>query len=451
VLDSPFGRMLKPTVDDMVKNNMNRKAGLLGIAGEKVGAKATPETSEQRAAAVKIAKTSKELDEILSLASGGCAIIFFTSYTCAPCRILYPLYDQLAAEAAHKGTFIKVDIAISQDIAQRYSIGSTPTFVTFLRGEPENRWSGADAGTLRGNVKVLLQMAWPPHPHESLRMPAMHAATMNPILYGKVPPLEKLLSKMGDSATNPAVQGVKHFVEARSTEGAAEVTLPNLDAFSWFIRGSIQNLPPEVMFTIVDLLRAAMFDSRFSGYYAEEKDHKTIAPLFGYVNSQSTCPYALRLVALQTGCNLFSSPLYIEHILSCPTLTRPIVQLITTSLLDDKHHVVRVAAASLSFNIASANSKLRTEEHREGLADADQVELVASLLEAIGAEEESAEALKGLLLAFGYLVYCLPKDGELVDLLQSMDAHRTVTSRRKFFPKEPLISEIGNELLGKGL
>jgi hypothetical protein len=125
--------------------------------------------------------------------------------------------------------------------------------------------------------------------------------------------------------------------------------------------------------------------------------------------------------------------------------------LITTSLLDDKHHNVRVAAASLSFNIAAASSKIREEEHREGLPEGDQVELAASLLESIGAEEESAEALKGFLLAFGYLVYCAPKDGELVDLLKSMDAQSTVLGKSKLFPKEPLVNEVGKELLGKGL
>jgi hypothetical protein len=256
---------------------------------------------------------------------------------------------------------------------------------------------------------------------------------------------------MGVSAENPTVQGVRDFVNTRSVNGAAEATLPDLDAFGWFLRDSIEKLPPQIMFAIVDLLRIALVDARFSGYFAEEKDHKTIAPLLKYVNGQQNCPYSLRLVALQAACNLFSSPLYIEHILCCRTLTLPIVQLITTSLLDDKHHNVRVAAASLSFNIATANNKLRTEEYREALPEGGQVELAASLLEAIGEEEESPEALKGFLLAFGNLIYRAPKDGELVDLLKSMDAQGIVMGKYKLFPKEPLIMEIGKELLGNGL
>ena len=423
--------------------------GLLGI-GDSTSMN-TPKTNQQLAHSVRKPTTMLELEGLLADAQKSCAVIFFTSANCRPCKVLYPVYDELAVEAAHKATLIMVDISSSYDIGTKYNIRATPTFMTFLHGKEEDRWSGADGRTLRSNVQMLIQMAWPPHQHQVLHLPALRNSNTKPVLYSKVPPLAKLKTKMGPSAEDAAVTGIMHFISARTTDGAAEATLPDLDAFSWFLRSAPSKLPTEIMFTIVDLLRVALVDPRLSGYYAEEKDHKTIAPLLSYVNGLKNCPYSLRLVALQMACNLFSSPLYPQHILGCPALTTPIVELITTSLLDDKHHNVRVAAASLSFNIAAANSKIREEEHREGLPDGDQVELAASLLESIGAEEESAEALKGFLLAFGYLVYCTPKDGELVDLLKSMDAQSTVLGKSKLFPKESLVNEVGKELLGKGL
>jgi hypothetical protein len=85
------------------------------------------------------------------------------------------------------------------------------------------------------------------------------------------------------------------------------------------------------------------------------------------------------------------------------------------------------------------------------LPEGDQVELAASLLEAIGVEEGSPEALKGFLLAFGYMVYCAPKNGELIDLVKSMDARGVVLAKQKMFPEEPLVKDIGEVLLGKGL
>lgn len=443
--------MLQPQINDMVNASIVKHAatggGLLGIDG----AKSAPKTHQQIASSVRKPITMRELDGLLAEAQDSCAVVFFTSPTCKPCKNLYPVYDELAAETAHEAMLIMVDISNSYEIGAKYGIRATPTFMTFLHGKEEDRWAGADPNSLRRNVQMLIQMAWPPHRHQTLHLPALRGSNTKPVLYSKVPPLGKLKAKMGASAEDRAISGVLNFVSDRATDGAAETTLPDLDAFSWFLRSAPSKLPLEIMFTVVDLLRVALVDPRFSGYYAEEKDHKTIAPLISYVNSLKACPYSLRLVVLQTACNLFSSPLYPQHIVCCNTLTTPIVELITTSLLDDKHHNIRIAAASLLFNIAAASSKIREEEHREALSEGDQVELAASLLESIGAEEESAEALKGFLLALGYLVYCTPKNGELVDLLKSMDAQGTVMGKAKLFPNEALVNEVGKELLGKGL
>jgi thiol-disulfide isomerase/thioredoxin len=447
VLDTPFGRVLRPQIDEMVGRRQKKGAGLLGLSN----ATDIPQTHQQHSATVRTVTTMHELDNVLMEAERSCAVVFFTSATCAPCKKLYPLYQELAAEAAHKAILIIVDVSRSYDIGTRYSIRATPTFMTYLRGKEEDRWSGADPAQLKGNINMLVQMAWPPHLHQSLSLPALRGADTKPVLFSKLPPLGKLKAKMGPFADDASITSVMHFVSARASEGAAEATLPDLESFSRFLQSAPAKLPPEIMFTVVDLMRIALVDSRFSGYFAEEKDHMTVAPLLTYVNSLKDCPYSLRLVALQMACNLFTTPLYPVHILSCPSLTGPVVELITTSLLDDKHHSVRVAAASLSFNIATANSKLRIEERLEKFPDGDQVELAASLLEAISVEEDSPEALKGFLLAFGYLVYCAPKDGELADLLKSMDAESSVLGKQKAFPKEPLVNEIGKVLLGKGL
>ncbi|TVY19891.1 Desumoylating isopeptidase 1 [Lachnellula arida] len=447
VLDTDFGRALKPQIDQMVKRNHEKRNGFLGI-GEAITA---PKTHEKLVASVRRPTTVAELDKVLLEARKSCVVVFFSSAECAPCKKLYPLYDQLAAEYAHKAVLIRVDLARSFDISTKYQIRSTPSFITFLHGAEENRWSSSASSTLIQNIQLLVQMAWPPHSHESLSLPALHALNTRPVLFGKVPPLGKLKTKMGPAAEDRAVSGVLNFVAARASEGAAEATLPDLNAFRTFLRSASSKLPIEVMFTIVDLLRVALVDPRFSGWFAEEHNHTTIELLLSSINTLKDCPYSLRLVALQMACNLFSTPLYPPHILECPALRAPIVQLITTSLLDDKHHNVRVAAASLSFNIASANCKIRADEHREALPEGDQIELAASLLEAIQVEEASPEALKGFLLAFGYLIYCAPKNGELVDLLKSMDAQGTILSKTKIFPDEQLIRDIGEELLGKGL
>jgi thiol-disulfide isomerase/thioredoxin len=440
--------MLRPQIDDMVKLNRTKydreDGALLGIDSNRI----PPQSAQQATSSVRKPTTIQELDALLSAAGNSCAMVFFTSPTCGPCKTLYPVYDELAVSSAHKATLILVDISRAYDISTKYQIRATPTFMTFLHGKEENRWTGSNPTTLRTNLQILIQIAWPPHPHQSLHLSVIRGSTTKPVLYSKVPPLEKLKAKMGASADNVAIASVLSFVSARLADGAAEATLPDLNAFSQFLRSATSELPPEIMFTIVDLLRVALVDPRLSGYYAEENNHKTIAPLISYTNSLKDCPYSLRLVTLQAACNLFSSPLYPPHILGCSDLTVPIIELVTTSLLDVAHNPVRVAAASLAFNISAANSIFREEEHSDALSGSAQVELAASLLESIGAEKESPDALKGFLLAFGYLIYCAPNNGELVDLLKSMDAQETVLGKAKSFPNEALVNEIGNELLG---
>lgn len=419
---------------------------MLGIALDRAVQMQPPPNTHQRAEAVRMPENLQSLEVILDSAKNSCAIVFFTSATCPPCKVMYPIYDELAHDIAHKCSFVKVDIGKVPAAASKFTIRSTPTFVTFLHGKEDQRWSGADPSALKGNVNLLVEMAWPTHPHERLRLPKMRSAASRPVIYKRVPPLDKLLAKIGPEGKEAPVQGVKHFIAASQAEGAAETTVPDLDGFSRFLRRAPEVVPMENLFAVYDLLRVAMADTRVSGYYAEEKDHKTVAGLLEHVNklpeSPGGCPYALKLVALQMGCNLFSSPLNIPHVLGCESLRSPIITLITSSLLDEKHHSVRVAAASLVLNIASTNAEIRVDERREALPEDDAVELAAGLLETIGAEEESVEALRGFLLALGQLAFCAPKDGELVNLLQAMDAIGAVQGKHTHFPGEPLIEEV---------
>lgn len=465
VLESPFGKMMLPQLEQMVQAKKAQQGGLLGIQTDpRAGPAGAASSSAPRPVVetngghhlghamgtVRSVSTMRQLDSLLEGAKKTCAVIFFTSATCPPCKTLYPLYDQLAAELGDKATLIKVDTSLAFDIGQQYSISATPTFITFLKGEQQERWMGADASRLRGNLGLLAQMATPSHPHQMLNLSRFADPEARPVLYEKIPPLDKLMAKMGSD--DPAVLGLKHFIETRKAEGAAAATVSNLHGFADYLDHALKELPVDAMFAVVDLFRIAIADQRVSGFFAEETDYKSIRSILDYVNSQAACPYALRLVTLQMACNLFSSPLFVDQILTQASLRNPLTQLVSTSFLDEKHNSVRVAAASLLFNLASANSMRRRQTLEDVLPEGDQVELAASMLEAISQEEESAEALHGMLLALGYLGYCMPLEGELVDLLRTMDAQGTVSSKAGKFPQEKdLINEIGSELLGKGL
>lgn len=446
VLDSPMGRALLPQLTQGI--NAGRQNGsILGLQQSSQAPAPAPKGG------VKNVTSASEFDRLMTAAKNSCAVVFFTSATCPPCKTLYPIYDQLAEEVGDKATLMKVDISQPQqnEIGSRYSISATPTIVTFLHGEEENRWSGADPAALRGNVQLLVQMAHPVHPHERLRLPTFTNPNVKPVLYTKVPPLDKLMVKMGSEvAGKSGVKALKQYLEDRAKDGPSSAVIPDMGHLASLVKESVTSLPIDILFTIVDLFRCALSDPRISGFFAEEKGHETVLAVLKFVAQKTECPYALRLVTLQMACNFFSTPLFPDEIMRDNSLRAAIILLVSSSFLDESHNNVRVAASSLLFNLSLANRKARSNS-KPTLSGDDELELAASVVEAISLEEKSSEALHGMLLALGHLVYGTKLDGELPDLLQAVGAQDSILAKKSKFPDEKLITEVGTEMLGKVL
>ena len=438
VLNTPFGQMLKPQLDQAMRGITQAPVapaavprqttqltatanGHLSVQGSRVDGLSAIANGETVGKVHNVTQV-RELERLLDSAKASCAVIFFTSATCPPCKIVYPAYDELAAEAGRKAVLIKVDISQAYEIGSKYQVRATPTFISFLRGQRENEWVGANEGQLRGNVRLLIQMAHPPHPHTKLKLPTLQRQHRHPVTFAKVPPLDKLIAKLGPSANDKAVTSLKDFVAALQALGAADAPLPPLPSISSYLENAVKTLPPASLFPLIDLARLALVDPRVTGYFAEEQSQHTIsAILSSVISAGESCPYTLRIVTVQLACNLFTSSLFATQLLSNPRLSNTLLQLVTSSLLDEAHPPIRVAAASLGFNIAAYNHLRRLEEEDDLLPESTQVELMASLLEAIK-REESKEGLKGLLLAVGLLAYGGPQEGELIDLCRALGA-----------------------------
>lgn len=447
VLNTPFGQMLKPQLDSAMRgitqapvppNNIPQAAAQPpsipnGLSSRPHTSMNTSKNKEEIPGVVYKPTRLKQLDELLASAKDSCAVIFFTSATCPPCKIVYPAYDELAAEAGSKAVLIKVDLTDAYEIGAKYQVRATPTFMTFIKGEKESEWSGANEAQLRGNVRLLIQMAHPPHLHTLLRLPTLQRLHKTPVIYTKIPPIEKLITKMGTAGSDPAVRALKVFVTTRQQSGAVEAPLPDLPAVAALISTSCQKLPPESLFPIVDLFRLALVDPRVSGYYAEDAS-ETVFRMLNTVNRLDTsCPYQLRIVTLHMACNLFTSQLFPIKLLE-PSHAAPLLQLVTSSLLDNEHPPVRVAASSLAFNMAASTHQQRIEGNADFLPEASQVELVASLLEAMGRERESKDGMRGLLVAVGLLKYMTAKGGEVDDLCEAVGAKDIITEAKGAFP-----------------
>lgn len=439
VLDTPFGAMLKSQIDQSMRSitqaSLPPQSIPNGHSAAPNGHTSAPNSevaAKQESGSMNGTKfgrvfdvtESRVLNELLQSASNTAAALFFTSSTCAPCRIAYPMFDQLA-EHYPQAVFIKIDISKAQAIAMQYQIRATPTFITFSRSSKNDTWSGADPNLLKANIDHLMQLTFPPHPHALLKVPTLQFASLKPVTYIKTPPLDKLMTKLGPAATQKELLALRSFVETRNRD-PREASLPDLPSVSRTFQTSILTLPAEVRFAAFDLFRCAMIDPRVTSFFAEESSDSTVHTLVQHVNGLDSCPHSLRLVTLHLACNLFISPLYVKELMRQESaLSASLVQLISSSLLDASHPTTRVAAASLAFNIAGANYRIRREQTREGMRESQQVELAASLLETVLAEE-NADAAKAALLALGHLFYYAPQDGEVTDLAGALDARTTL-------------------------
>ena len=75
-------------------------------------------------------------------------VAFFTSQTCAPCRVVEPVFEELAREkAGGKTAFVKVDIeaGLGFQVGGLYSVRATPTFLFFLDGQKVRGMFGCES------------------------------------------------------------------------------------------------------------------------------------------------------------------------------------------------------------------------------------------------------------------------------------------------------------------
>ena len=69
-------------------------------------------------------------------------VVDFTASWCAPCRVMTPVLEELAAERDDL-RFVQLDIDANPATASRYDVMAAPTFVVFDGGEPVLRLVGS--------------------------------------------------------------------------------------------------------------------------------------------------------------------------------------------------------------------------------------------------------------------------------------------------------------------
>jgi thioredoxin 1 len=73
----------------------------------------------------------------------GLVFVDFWAPWCAPCRIVAPVVEKLAAKYAGRVRFAKVNVDQAQRTASAYGIASIPTLAIFRDGRPVSGIAGA--------------------------------------------------------------------------------------------------------------------------------------------------------------------------------------------------------------------------------------------------------------------------------------------------------------------
>ena len=442
-LNTPFGQIMKPQLDQSLRgivqaptaNPVNPRANG-PVPQPDMLHPATSSKAAKIAATKGTVKNVSSLDALENLlkqaVKSSCAVIFFTSATCPPCKMAYPAYDSLAEEFP-RATLIKVDISLARDVAMQYQIRVTPTFMTFLRGEKENEWTGASPATLLGNVRLLAQMAFPPHKHLQMSLPILHRSH-RPIRFEKLPPLDKLARKMGMVASEPAVSELLEFIQSRQHGSSSATPLPDMTTITKDLPRILHKMERTDRFPVIDLLRCSLLDIRFSEYLVLKAP--SLLDVFILESrlasaedaaSESRGLHKTRITALQSMANMFATPQVAIHMLSNEALVENAIG----NILDVERPSIREAAAMVLHNLAATECTRRvqleeTDDDSITPLDADlKSRIVAAVVEAMKGEE-SVDAIRAELLTMALLLYRAPSSEELDELLVAVEAKKVI-------------------------
>jgi thiol-disulfide isomerase/thioredoxin len=167
-LSTPFGAALRPTIDSMFRrptaggvpstapppvSNPDLASALLQGVASRATSNSTPSYLPTSAPTSSSAPTPTPATQTLAspihlstnpssfhsvLRTHRALVAFFTSTTCGPCRIIAPVFEELAAAKSRNGVaFTKIDLAVGMgsSVASEWGVRVTPTFVFFLDGK----------------------------------------------------------------------------------------------------------------------------------------------------------------------------------------------------------------------------------------------------------------------------------------------------------------------------
>lgn len=482
-LSTPFGAALRPTIDAMFRGraatgvltpppdipNDSPNPALASSLLQAVAASATsnssgapsssrnylptpaptspptPVQSNSLTTPVHIATNPSSFHNVLH--THRAVVAFFTSATCGPCRMIEPVFEDLARSKSRASdvAFVKIDLSVgmSNAVGGEYGVRVTPTFILFLDGNKTHEMKGVNAPELRTQVDLLLYQAFPPHPHTTLSLPAIEAITLNAILFSQVLNLDTVLAKVtgfvdaapswSGSATKEATKQIlaKNIIPYLKARGSSSPPNISFDPWKDVTTSLATNLSAGELFPVADIWRIALLEPAVCGWSATKLGPES--PILILLSKAEGAPRNYTLTVLKMISNAFANNVIARELLLSSRSS--ITTLIVASLLHDDA-TVRLAAASLAFNMAAHLQRLRVEKVRGNVKEDDvgenedwDVEMTSALLEAIEREKVNEEIVHRLTASLALLIRLSPSIEQLTSLLEVLQAQKTLKDK----------------------
>ncbi|KAF8600295.1 DUF862-domain-containing protein [Ceratobasidium sp. AG-I] len=468
-LSTPFGASLRPTIDNMFRrptpgatpaqtptqagpsldlsNLLLQAVAQRAATGGPVPSTAGAAATSTVAAPIHISSNTASFNSLVS--SHRVAIALFTSTNCGPCRMIEPVFEDLARDKSGPDiAFVKVslDVPGGQGVAAGFGVAATPTFLFFSGGNKLGELKGANRHELKARVELLLYEAFPPHSHLSLNLPALRRLSTQPTVYEQIPDLGKLTAKLQSTMKSlnlPIPESSLHAVTLMiQTKTSGPI---NEQAASGFIKASdaiIAAATPQDLFPLVDLWRLALLVNGFATWCV--LNSAGLSNLIGKVAEhmqqlEATSPKPLSLTSLRLLSNISANSALLRQVVAGQERRSSFTHIVVAGLLHEDTNV-RTAASTLVFNVSAylQRSRRQAPSRPDPVEDRDwEVEVLTAVIETLSREADSVLAVlvHRLVSAFGFIVLLSPwfaeQTGPFLEVLDARNVMETVTTSSK--------------------
>ena len=95
--------------------------------------------------------SSEEFNRLVQDNPGKLVVIDFSATWCMPCKMIAPMFEEMANPSGEFGNvlFVKIDVDEVPDLAEKYQVQAMPTFLFMKDNKEVDRFSGASVEKLR--------------------------------------------------------------------------------------------------------------------------------------------------------------------------------------------------------------------------------------------------------------------------------------------------------------